>query len=74
MDTVHDPYLRHLFDGDPIFNVYNEEATNLSVGAPGPDLLKHCAEILNKSTQHRLVKISYFNITFVKFAFVRQYI
>ncbi|XP_018049807.1 PREDICTED: 2-aminoadipate transaminase-like isoform X1 [Atta colombica] len=54
MDTVHDPYLRHLFDGDPIFNVYNEEATNLSVGAPGPDLLKHCAEILNKSTQHRL--------------------
>ncbi|XP_011636897.1 uncharacterized protein LOC105427055 [Pogonomyrmex barbatus] len=54
MDTVHDPYLRHLFDGDPIFNVYNQEAVNLSVGAPGPDLLKHCAEVLNKSTQHRL--------------------
>lgn len=54
MNTVHDPYLRHLFDGDPIFNVYNQEATNLSVGAPGPDLLKHCAEMLNRSTQHRL--------------------
>lgn len=58
MDTVHDPYLRHLFDDDPIFNVYNREAINLSVGAPGPDLLKHCVEILNRSTRHRLVKIS----------------
>ncbi|XP_011859584.1 PREDICTED: uncharacterized protein YER152C-like isoform X2 [Vollenhovia emeryi] len=54
MDTVHDPYLRHLFDGDPIFNVYNQEAVNLSVGAPGPDLLKHCIEMLNRSTRHRL--------------------
>ncbi|EFN75185.1 uncharacterized protein LOC105191571 [Harpegnathos saltator] len=54
MDIVQDPYLRHLFDGDPVFNVYNQEATNLSVGAPGPDLLKHCVEMLNKSTTHRL--------------------
>ncbi|KAM0733398.1 Aromatic-amino-acid aminotransferase 1 [Formica fusca] len=54
MNTVYDPYLRHLFDGDPIFNVYNQEATNLSVGAPGPDLLKHCVEMLNKSTRHRM--------------------
>ncbi|XP_071634719.1 2-aminoadipate transaminase [Temnothorax longispinosus] len=54
MDIVHDPHLRHLFDGDPIFNVYNQEAVNLSVGAPGPDLLKHCAEMLNRSTRHRL--------------------
>jgi len=73
MNTVHDPYLRHLFDGDPIFNVYNQEAINLSVGAPGPDLLKHCAEILNRSTQHRLVKNHYFNIIFV-LAFVEQHI
>jgi len=56
MDIVHDPYLRHLFDGDPILNVYNQEVMNLSVGAPGPDLLKHCAKMLNKSTQHRLVR------------------
>ncbi|KAH0956147.1 hypothetical protein HN011_001721 [Eciton burchellii] len=54
MDIIHDPYLRHLFDGDLLFNVYNQEVTNLSVGAPGPDLLKHCAEMLNRSTQHRL--------------------
>ncbi|XP_012535404.1 2-aminoadipate transaminase [Monomorium pharaonis] len=54
MDTVHDPYLRHLFDGDPIFNVYHHEAINLSVGAPGPDLLKHCIKMLNRSTRHRL--------------------
>lgn len=70
MDTVYDPYLRHLFDGDPIFNVYNQDAVNLSVGAPGPDLLKHCVEMLNRSTQHRLVKVKYFNIVFV---FVKQY-
>lgn len=57
MDTVHDPYLRHLFDGDAIFNVYNKEATNLSVGAPGPDLLKHCVEMFDRSTQHRLVSL-----------------
>ncbi|KAL6447712.1 hypothetical protein ACFW04_000106 [Cataglyphis niger] len=54
MNTVNDPYLRHLFDGDPVFNVYNQEATNLSVGAPGPDLLKHCVEMLSKSTRHRM--------------------
>ncbi|XP_011692115.1 PREDICTED: uncharacterized protein YER152C-like [Wasmannia auropunctata] len=54
MDNVHDPYLRHLFDGNPIYNVYNNEFISLSAGAPGPDLLKDCAEIINKSTQHRL--------------------
>ncbi|XP_014471263.1 PREDICTED: 2-aminoadipate transaminase-like [Dinoponera quadriceps] len=54
MDTIEDPCLRHLFDGDPVFNVYNQEVANLSVGAPGPDLLQHCVEVLNKSTQHRL--------------------
>ena len=52
--TLYDPYLRHLFDGDPVFNVYNEEATNLSVGAPGPDLLQHCVEMIQKATDHRL--------------------
>lgn len=56
MTTVNDPYLRHLFDGDPVFNVYSKEAVNLSVGAPGPDLLKHCIEILKKCTRHRMVR------------------
>ena len=55
--VVHDPYLRHEFDGDPVFNVYNQEVTNLSVGAPGPDLLKHCVEMLSDSTRHRLVRL-----------------
>ncbi|KAL0108156.1 hypothetical protein PUN28_015030 [Cardiocondyla obscurior] len=54
MEDIHDPYLRHLFDGDPIFNVYKKDAINLSVGAPGPDLLKHCIEMLDKATRHRL--------------------
>lgn len=54
--TLYDPYLRHLFDGEPVFNVYNEKATNLSVGAPGPDLLQHCVEMIKKATDHRLVQ------------------
>lgn len=54
LNVIHDPYLRHQFDGDPIFNVYNQEVVNMSVGAPGPDLLKFCIEMLNRSTQHRL--------------------
>lgn len=56
MEGVQDPYLRHLFDGDPIFNVYNKEAINMSVGAPGPDLLKQCTDMLSNATVHRMVK------------------
>ncbi|CAK9805156.1 Aromatic-amino-acid aminotransferase 1 [Anthophora plagiata] len=54
METIDDPYLRHLFDGISTFNVYKEEVTNLSVGAPGPDLLQHCVEMMRKATDHRL--------------------
>lgn len=54
METISDPYRRHLFDNDSIFNVYNEETTNLSVGAPGPDLLQYCVEMIKKATDHRL--------------------
>ncbi|KAI4500122.1 hypothetical protein M0802_004539 [Mischocyttarus mexicanus] len=54
METVEDPYLRHLFDGDPIFNVYNKETINMSVGAPGPDLLKQCKTMLSNATVHRM--------------------
>lgn len=46
---------RHLFDGNTILNVYNNDVINLSVGAPGPDLLKNCGEMMLKATQHRLV-------------------
>lgn len=54
MDTVDDPHLRHLFDGDPIFNVYSKDAMNLSVGAPGPDLLCNCVDMIQRATDHRL--------------------
>lgn len=56
METISDPYRRHLFDDDSTFNVYKEETTNLSVGAPGPDLLQYCVEMMKKATDHRLVK------------------
>ncbi|XP_023315789.1 uncharacterized protein LOC106648635 isoform X1 [Trichogramma pretiosum] len=49
-----DPYLRHLFDADPALNVYNSSIVNLSVGAPGPDLLKQCNTLLATATRHRL--------------------
>ncbi|XP_058792124.1 2-aminoadipate transaminase-like isoform X3 [Phymastichus coffea] len=49
-----DPYLRHLFDGDPAWNVYSKGVINLSVGAPGPDLLQKCTSLLAKATKHRL--------------------
>ncbi|KAK0178376.1 hypothetical protein PV328_002327 [Microctonus aethiopoides] len=54
MDKVDDQYLRHLFDGDSILNVYKKDVINLSVGAPGPDLLQNCEEMLLKATQHRM--------------------
>ncbi|XP_053989998.1 2-aminoadipate transaminase isoform X1 [Hylaeus volcanicus] len=54
METIDDPYLRHLFDGDDAFNVYKDNFTNLSVGAPGPDLLQHCTEMIQRATDHRL--------------------
>ena len=56
METTSDPYRRHLFDNDTLFNVYKNEAINLSVGAPGPDLLQNCVELLKRATDHRLVK------------------
>ncbi|OXU25097.1 hypothetical protein TSAR_016883 [Trichomalopsis sarcophagae] len=52
--SIEDPYLRHLFDADPTFNVYNKNVVNLSVGAPGPDLLQQCSSLLAKATKHRL--------------------
>jgi hypothetical protein len=58
---MEDPYLRHLFDGDTALNVYSKNVVNLSVGAPGPDLLKHCSSLLAKATKHRLVIIIYSN-------------
>lgn len=53
METISDPYPRHFFDDDSIFNVYNEESINLSAG---PDLLQNCVEIMKKATDHRLAK------------------
>lgn len=45
----------HLFDQGE-FNVYDTKYTNLSVGAPGPDLLKYCTEYFPIATEHRLVR------------------
>uniref|UniRef100_A0A1B0D9T1 Aminotransferase class I/classII large domain-containing protein n=1 Tax=Phlebotomus papatasi TaxID=29031 RepID=A0A1B0D9T1_PHLPP len=45
--------MKHLFDFSD-FNVYDSECTNLSVGAPGPDLLTQCCEIFKKATEHRM--------------------
>lgn len=44
----------HLFDFG-LYNVYDNEIINLSVGAPGPDLLGNCCEIFTEATKHRLV-------------------
>ncbi|XP_043278225.1 2-aminoadipate transaminase-like [Venturia canescens] len=54
MEQIHDPYLRHLFDGSGLFNVYDNKVINLSVGAPGPDLLKNCSNMFMKATTHRM--------------------
>lgn len=56
MERTEDPHLRHLFDGEHILNVYNAEIINLSVGAPGPDLLKLCAPNMRQATEHRLME------------------
>ncbi|XP_059614880.1 uncharacterized protein LOC132260641 isoform X2 [Phlebotomus argentipes] len=45
--------MQHLFDFSD-FNVYDPETTNLSVGAPGPDLLVQCCEIFKEATNHRM--------------------
>ncbi len=47
----------HLFDFG-LYNVYDNNIINLSVGAPGPDLLSNCCEIFNEATKHRLVCLS----------------
>lgn len=44
----------HLFDFG-LYNVYDNNIINLSVGAPGPDLLANCCEIFNEATKHRMV-------------------
>lgn len=46
--------LNHFFEDD---NVYNLDFINLSVGAPGKDLLSRCCSMFEKSTEHRMVII-----------------
>ncbi|KAJ9598427.1 hypothetical protein L9F63_010871, partial [Diploptera punctata] len=55
-ELLPDPHLYHLFDGEPILNVYKSEVTNLSAGTPGPDLLKHCIDMFRKATEDRMAK------------------
>lgn len=53
-----DPYLRYQYDGEPLMDVYNARNINLSVGIPGPDLLKLCGDMMVTSMQHRWVIIT----------------
>ena len=46
---------RHLFDYPSVLNVYSKEFINLSVGAPGPDILRKCIDLFDKSTKRTLV-------------------
>lgn len=46
--------MQHLFDFSD-FNVYDDKVINLSVGAPGPDLLETCCAIFQTATEHRMV-------------------
>lgn len=55
--SIKDPHLLHLFDGEPILNVYKSDVTNLSAGTPGPDLLKRCVEMFKQATVHRMVRL-----------------
>lgn len=34
---------------------YSDDNVNLSIGAPGPDLLKRCCSMFEKATTHRMV-------------------
>jgi hypothetical protein len=58
-ESIDDPHLLHLFDGEPILNVYKSEVTNLSAGTPGPDLLKRCIEMFKHATIHRMVSMHF---------------
>ncbi|XP_069689406.1 2-aminoadipate transaminase-like [Periplaneta americana] len=55
-DKIQDPHLYHLFDGEPVLNVYKADITNLSAGTPGPDLLKHCIDMFQQATVDRMAK------------------
>lgn len=48
--------LEHLFDSS-LWNVYNDNYINLSVGAPGTDLLSRCCAMFERATEHRMVNI-----------------
>ena len=37
---------------------FNDISVALTVGAPGPDLLVHTKDMLQKATHHRLVSLS----------------
>lgn len=51
---MNDPYLRYQYDGEPLMDVYNSKNINLSVGIPGPDLLRLCGDMMLTAMKHRL--------------------
>lgn len=48
--------LKDTFDEESC-DVNNNNCLNLSIGAPGPDLLERCCSIFEKATEHRMVII-----------------
>jgi hypothetical protein len=70
--NIEDPHLYHLFDGEPVLNVYKSEVTNLSAGTPGPDLLKQCIEMFKHATEHRMV-ITKFPCQFEGYGHLKSY-
>ena len=45
------------------FNIYDTNVLNLTAGAPGPDLLKSCCEMMDIATKHRMVFIFYYYLS-----------
>lgn len=44
----------HFYEEDGI-DILDTNLTNLSIGAPGPDILKRCCELFKCATDHRMV-------------------
>lgn len=57
---VDDPHLRHLFDVSEGAGLEQEGAIRLTAGAPGPTLLRACADTFEQAAKHNLVRITAF--------------
>lgn len=53
--VTHDVRNEHLFDTSA-FNINDSSLVQMSVGAPGPDLLKYCTANYPVATEHLIVQ------------------